>query len=394
MYRLDNVVRPYPWGSTTAIPDLLGLPPTGQPQAELWMGAHPSAPSLVRGGGSLLDRITADPLGELGASALAAHGPRLPFLVKVLAAAQPLSIQAHPTAEQASAGFVAENARAVPLDAARRNYRDASHKPELVCALTPFRALAGFRSVPDTMRLLASLGVAELAPYVGVLRRDPGEGGLRSVVASVLTAGVDRRAGLVSAVAAGCRATDGEEFVEERRTVVELADRYPADPGVVIALLLNHLCLQPGDALFMPAGNLHAYLRGTAVEVMANSDNVLRGGLTGKHVDVPELLRVLDATAGPPALVLPRPRAGAEQVYPAPAREFRLCRLRLTGETSTLDGGQPQILLCVDGEIAAADNDEEPVLLARGQSAYLPASVAKITIGGTGTLFRVTPNLD
>lgn len=391
IYRLANPVRSYPWGSTSVIPDLLGRLPTGQPQAELWMGAHPSGPSMLEGGGSLLDRIATDPAGELGTAALAEFGPRLPFLVKVLAAAAPLSIQAHPTMSQAAAGFAAEDARGVPLDAPDRNYKDASHKPELLCALHPFRALAGFRAVPETVRLLAGLEVEALAPYLAMLRDQPGPAGLRQVVTAMLLAPAAERTAAVDAVAAACRAHQGGEFAAERRTVLELAERYPGDAGVLVALLLNYVELAPGEALFLPAGNPHAYLAGTGVEIMANSDNVLRGGLTGKHIDVLELLQVLDFTPGPPPLVDRRTAPDGEQLYPAPVREFRLTRLVLASDPSTVEGGQPQIMLCVEGSVEVSTVDGNAVMLARGESGYLPASEAKVILSGPGVLFRATP---
>jgi mannose-6-phosphate isomerase len=391
MFRLDNPVRDYDWGSTTAIPELLGVPPTGRPQAELWMGAHPSAPSrLVGADGDLAGRIAADPEGELGKPVLAEFGPRLPFLLKVLAAHRPLSLQAHPTNEQARAGHAAEDAVGIPPGAPHRNYQDASHKPELLCALTPFRALGGFRALPQTRRLLAALGVPELAAYRDMLT---GPDGLARVVTAVLTMPERSRAGLVDAAAAGCRAAPGTGFAAERQVVAELAQAYPGDPGVVIALLLNYLELAPGQALFMPAGNLHAYLSGTGVEIMANSDNVLRGGLTGKHIDVPELLRVLDFSAGPAPLVPPRPGPGGVTSYPAPVREFRLDRYRPGGGVLTLDGGVPQIVLCVDGRLELSAVDGSSLTLSRGESAFVPASQRAVTLSGSGAAFRAATNL-
>ena len=418
---LDNPVRPYAWGSRTAIPALLGLPPSGQPQAELWMGAHPAAPSSVRCGDrheSLLARIEADPLGELGEDVVAEFGSRLPFLLKVIAADAPLSMQAHPDAAQALEGYAEENARGIPTDAPERNYRDSSHKPELLVALGGFDALCGFRSVPETVKLLDSLvscagaaparspeakAAAVLRPHLAALHARPDQDGLREVVTGLLTLPGERRHGLVSAVAAACRrcaepaagaaAGAAVPFAAEFRTAAALADAYPGDVGVVIALLLNLVHLEPGDAVFLPPGNLHAYLRGMAVEIMANSDNVLRGGLTPKHVDVPELLRVLDVVAGPGAMPRPRPVGPAEEVYRAPVREFRLSRLRMAGpDPVRLAAGGPQILLVVDGAVTVADGGGEAVRLGRGASAWIPAGVT-VTVAGDGTAFRATTNL-
>jgi mannose-6-phosphate isomerase len=417
---LNNPVRPYAWGSRTAIPALLGVPPSGEPQAELWMGAHPAAPStLVRGDEqeSLLARIEADPVGELGEEVVAEFGSRLPFLLKVIAADAPLSMQAHPDAARALEGYAEENARGIPLDAPDRNYRDASHKPELLVALAEFDALCGFRAVPETVLLLDALvacaagaparsleakAAPALRPHLAALQARPDQDGLREVVTGLLTLPAERRHGLVSAVAAACRRcaeataepAGPAPFAAELRTAARLADAYPVDVGVVIALLLNLVRLQPGEAIFLPPGNLHAYLRGVAVEIMANSDNVLRGGLTPKHVDVPELLRVLDVTAGSVAMPRPRDVAPAEQVYGAPVREFRLSRLRVAAPAQVrLEAGGPQILLVVDGAVTVSDDaGDKPVRLARGASAWVPAGVT-IIVTGEGAAFRATTNL-
>jgi mannose-6-phosphate isomerase len=380
---MDNPIREYEWGSTSALPRLLRVPPTGRPQAELWMGAHDSASSTVDSG-SLALRIAADPVGELGESVAAEHGARLPFMLKVLAAASPLSIQAHPSLAQARAGYAAEEDRGVPLDARERSYKDDNHKPELLCALTPFRALGGFRAVPDTIRLLSGLSVPSLAADIALLGEPDG---LRAVVRRWLTEPV---AELVGQVAAACDSDLTGEFAAEREVAVDLAAGFPGDRGVLIALLMNHVLLQPGEAMFMPAGNLHAYLSGTGVEIMANSDNVLRGGLTPKHIDVAELLAILDLTAGPPSLVPPNEVADGVFDYPVPVRDFRLTRFELGAGASTIDGGVPQILLCTSGSVELSDVDGTTLVLGRGRSAYLPASQKAVTVTGRGTLFRAT----
>jgi mannose-6-phosphate isomerase len=380
---MDNPIREYEWGSTSALPRLLRVPPTGRPQAELWMGAHDSASSTVDSG-SLALRIAADPVGELGESVAAEHGSRLPFMLKVLAAASPLSIQAHPSLAQARAGYAAEEDRGVPLDARERNYKDDNHKPELLCALTPFRALGGFRAIPDTIRLLAGLGVPALDADAALLAEPDG---LRALVRRWLTEPV---AGLVEQVAAACDGDLTGEFAAEREVAVDLAAGFPGDPGVLIALLMNHVLLQPGEAMFMPAGNLHVYLSGTGVEIQANSDNVLRGGLTPKHIDVAELLAILDFTAGPPFLVPAEEVAEGVFEYPVPVRDFRLDRYELGAAASTIDGCVPQILLCTSGSVELSDVDGTSLVLGRGRSAYLPASQKAVTVTGRGTLFRAS----
>ncbi|MFF5483740.1 mannose-6-phosphate isomerase, class I, partial [Streptomyces sp. NPDC012935] len=287
MDRLDNTVRPYAWGSTTALPALLGVEPTGEPQAEMWMGAHPGAPSRTARG-TLVEVIEADPERELGAATVAKFGPRLPFLLKLLAAGAPLSLQVHPDLAQAKQGYEDEERRGIPVDAGHRNYKDANHKPELICALTEFDGLCGFRDPLRAAALLDALGVDSLKPYVDLLHARPEEAALREVLTAILTADRDAMAHTVAEAAAACDRLGGEHA-----PYAGIAHHYPGDPGVIAAMLLNHVRLQPGEALFLGAGIPHAYLNGLGVEIMANSDNVLRCGLTPKHVDVPELLRIV-----------------------------------------------------------------------------------------------------
>jgi len=392
---LDNPIRPYAWGSATEIPRLLGTEPTGGPQAELWMGAHPAAPSRLRAGGSLLDRIEAGPTTELSAPVVRRFGPRLPFLMKVIAAARPLSLQAHPGQQQARAGYAEEQRRGIPLDSPERSYVDPNHKPELVCALTPFEALCGFRTIPDTLRLLETLAgrAPALATYVDALRVRPDRDGLREVVTGLLTVPADRRRRLVDAVVAACATgPDGTgDFAAELATGLELGEAYPADPGVVIALLLNRVRLEPGQALFLTAGNMHCYLRGTAVEVMANSDNVLRGGFTPKHVDVPELLRVLDVTDGPAPLLTPVTPEPGHTAYLPPVPDFRLDSFALSPDPVPVNAAGPRIVLTVAGE-AVLRAGSATLTLPRGVSAWLPAGLPA-TVAGTGRLVAASTNL-
>ncbi|MFF4649614.1 mannose-6-phosphate isomerase, class I [Streptomyces sp. NPDC001380] len=397
MDRLANTVRPYAWGSTTAIPELLGQEPTGEPQAELWMGAHPGAPSRVdRGDGdrSLADVIAADPRGELGDAVVDRFGPALPFLFKVLAAGHVLSLQVHPTLEQARAGFADEEARGVPRDAPHRNYRDANHKPEMICALSDFDGLCGFRAPAATADLMDSLRVPSLAPWTAVLRSEPEEAALRTVLAEVLGGDRDRTAACATEVAEALEkaaAGDGPYAAACAAYAVAARD-FPGDPGIVAALLLNHVTLRPGQALHLGAGVPHAYLRGLGVELMANSDNVLRCGLTPKHVDVPELLRVVDFRAAEPAVLEPVPVLGAdgEEVYPTPTEEFRLSRYNLTGADRSVAGRAPQILLCTAGEAVLTGPGGASLVLPRGGSAYLPAGEDAVLTGAGAVVFRAT----
>ncbi|NJQ07320.1 mannose-6-phosphate isomerase, class I [Streptomyces lonarensis] len=414
MERLDTTVRPYAWGSTTAIPALLGVEPTGEPQAEMWLGAHPGAPSrLDRGAGpvSLADVIAADPDTEVGPEVHAAFGPRLPFLLKLLAADAPLSLQVHPDLAQAAAGHAAEEARGVPLDAPHRTYKDDQHKPELICALTPFEGLCGFRAPARTARLLDELGVPALAGHAAALREDRDGTALRQVFTAVLTAGRaaagaadapaaaepgadDTTAATVAHVAraAARLASESGEFAAACAAYARLARSYPGDAGVIAALLLNHVRLAPGEALFLDAGVPHAYLGGLGVEIMAGSDNVLRCGLTPKHVDVPELLRIVRFTGGDPRVLLPVRDAHGEEHYETPVTEFRLSRRRLTADDApvTPPAGRPQILLCTEGRVRLTAGDGAHTVLTPGQAAYVAASGPVPACTGEGTLFRAT----
>ncbi|GAA4313363.1 mannose-6-phosphate isomerase, class I [Streptomyces venetus] len=380
MDRLDNTIRPYAWGSTTAIPHLLGTEPTGEPQAEMWMGAHPGAPSRT-GRGTLVEVIDADPEKELGPATVAKFGPRLPFLLKILAAGGPLSLQVHPDLEQAKEGYADEERRGIPVDAPHRNYKDANHKPELICALTEFDGLCGFRSPLSAAALLDDLGVDSLKPYVDLLHAHPEGAALREVLTAILTADPEEMSRTVEEAAAACARLGGSYA-----PYADIAHHYPGDPGVIAAMLLNHVRLQPGEALYLGAGVPHAYLNGLGVEIMANSDNVLRCGLTPKHVDVPELLRIVRFRPSDPGVLRPEAAPDGEELYETPIDEFRLSRHVLPegGTAQDLTRATPQILLCTAGSVRAGEHDLSP-----GRSVFVPAG-EKAEVSGTGTLFRAT----
>nr|WP_228047501.1 mannose-6-phosphate isomerase, class I [Saccharopolyspora sp. HNM0983] len=384
---MRNAVRPYAWGSRTAIADLLGRPvPTPHPEAELWMGAHPGDPSkVVRGDGgeeSLLALLADDPEHHLGEECVQRWGGRLPYLFKVLAADEALSLQAHPSAEQASEGFGREEHAGIPRTAAHRNYPDPTAKPELICALTEFHALAGFRDAQRTVRLLDELGVPSLRAHRALLAAQPDADGLRALFTTWITLPAHRLQEILPELLDACvrHVRARGEFALECRTVLELGEAYPDDAGVLASLLLNRLVLQPGEAIFLPAGNLHAYLHGTGVEILANSDNILRCGLTPKHVDVPELLRVLDFACGDMRVLKGESLDANRTVYRTPAEEFELSRLDWSPAESAavrIDSAGPQILLCTKGTLRfvrdVPGGGEREVLLSRGQSVWLPA---------------------
>jgi mannose-6-phosphate isomerase len=373
----------------------------------LWLGAHPADPASVdcpEGGRSLVDMISADPEGQLGPVVRARFGDALPFLVKVLAADEPLSLQAHPSSEQAVEGFAREDRKGVPLSSPVRNYRDRSHKPELIVALEPFEALAGFRPVAATIELMRALAVSDLDPYLALLQGQPDADGLRTLFTTWITAPQPDLDVLVPAVLDGAInyiRSGATEFAAVAKTLLELGERYPGDAGVLAAMLLNRVHLEPGQAAYLSAGNLHAYLRGVGVEVMANSDNVLRGGLTPKHVDVPELLRVLDFTPiSEDKLLAPERRDGIQLDYLTPAEEFAVSVLNFDGddlghpievECRHRGAPGPQILLCTRGSATVMAKSGN-VKLERGSAAWVSADDGTIRVEAyePATLFRST----
>lgn len=406
MQLLRGAIRTYAWGSRTAIAEFTGRPfPTAHPEAELWLGAHPGDPARLEGRDgevSLLDAIAADPDGELGSAVQQRFGATLPFLVKVLAADEPLSLQAHPSTEQAVEGYRREDRAGVPVTSPVRNYRDNSHKPEVLVALSDFHALAGFRPASRSVALMRALQVPALDPYIALLTGQSDAAGLRALFTTWITAPQPDIDALIPAVLEGAVAyirSGAKEFGDEARTLLELGERYPGDAGVLAALLLNRIRLAPGEAIYLPAGNLHSYLHGVGMEVMANSDNVLRGGLTPKHVDVPELLRVLDFTPVPDARVATH-REGIELVYETPAEEFAASVLILDGDNlgheedapARHDG--PQILVCTEGSVIVRAKADE-VRLDRGAAAWVAADDGPIRLEAStpSRLFRATVGL-
>jgi len=392
---MEGVVQPYAWGSKTFIPELLGTEPTDDPQAELWLGAHPTALSMLDG--QPIDEVIAqDPEGVLGAASVKEFGPKLSFLLKVLAAAEPLSLQAHPSRQQAEEGFAREEEAGVAADAKDRLFKDDWPKPELLCALVESEALCGFRDPSRTYALVEQLGgeqTLELMAPLGDTSLAVNER-LERVFTAIMR--LDDPKPYVAEVAERAEALESHhaegELGQLADTVRLLADHHPDDPGVLAAILMNRLVLQPGDAIFLDAGNLHAYLSGAGVEIMANSDNVMRGGLTSKHVDVDELTAVLDFNPIPGDTIPPEPVSDGVVRYPTPAPEFALWRLTPSGSTADVpetDAGRA--LLVVEGSVTLT-SDGTDLLVEQGQAAFLEAGTAA-TATGAGTAFLASPGL-
>jgi mannose-6-phosphate isomerase len=388
------------------IPDLLGVPPTGEPQAELWFGAHPLAPSIAAGR-PLTELIAEDPQGVIGTAPVAAFGPRLPFLVKIIAADQPLSLQAHPSRAQAEAGYAREQAAGIPRDAPNRTYRDGWPKPEVLCALAPTEALYGFREPDETYDLFEQLGVPAAVDLVAELtdRSARPQDRLCRVFGRLLRLSDTERSAVPEVASAAASICSGETRRSDdpgpsdtlrcfAGTAVELSRFYPGDPGVLAALLMNRVTLQRYDAIFLPPGNLHAYLRGCGVEIMANSDNVMRGGLTPKFVNVEELLNVLDFRPGFPGLVSPVLQAPGVWHYPIPTPEFSFWRLEVGTDPIELPGlGTGRILLVTDGSVTLASRaTDDELTLHRGESALVTAAES-VRLSGAADVFVGAPGV-
>jgi mannose-6-phosphate isomerase len=390
---LKNTIQEYAWGSLTAIPELLGENnPAHKPQAELWMGAHPKAPSLVQYDGrwvSLLKLIKKNPQAILGNAVAKKFNNRLPYLFKVLAAAKPLSIQAHPDSSQAKAGFERENAQGIPIDVPHRNYRDENHKPECICALTPFWALSRFRKISSILSYMKTLCAKGLDNEIKELQKHQHSDGLKRFYTSLMTMNVDRKNHIVEEALKTAKRFEDQDPV--LRWMLDLSKDYPHDIGVLSPVVLNLVCLEPGQALFLGAGELHAYLDGLGIELMANSDNVLRGGLTPKHVDVPELLRVLKFEDRDVTILKPTETHKHELVYASPADEFVLSAITLKRGVEYCSAAERsvEILICTQGAGSLKDLGSQMITdLKTGASAIVPAAVKSYSIKGEGRFYK------
>lgn len=393
--KLHNRVQNYSWGSRTAIAALLGdSVPSAQPQAELWMGTHPNGSSTVEWNGHkdpLEQWIRANPELVLGAPVAKRFGNQLPFLFKILAAEQPLSIQAHPNLTQARNGYARENHRQISLQAPHRNYRDANHKPEILCALTEFCALAGFRPWPDMVNILRQLPSPALTALARRFVDQPSQETFVQFFRQLLQLDGARRKEIVDDVANYARSSHAATDIYQ--WIADMKSFFPGDIGIVCALLLNPVRLRPGEAIFLPAGQLHTYVCGVGVELMANSDNVLRGGLTQKHIDVDELLRIVDFRPREPHTIRPCGKDAGEAVFATPAEEFQLSALTVK-KAIPYRHHRPhaiEILICVEGHGTCFDRTSGDVLdCQRGTSIVVPAAVDDYELAGAMRWYKAT----
>ncbi|MBG0619508.1 mannose-6-phosphate isomerase [Enterobacter sp. BNK-8] len=387
MQKLINSVQNYAWGSKTALTDLYGIAnPNNLPMAELWMGAHPKSSSKIEDASgqvrSLRDVIEADKAALLGDKVAQRFG-ELPFLFKVLCADQPLSIQVHPNKQASEIGFAKENAAGIPLDAAERNYKDPNHKPELVFALTPFLAMNAFREFSEIISLLQPVAGAHNA--IAHFLENPNADALSQLFASLLNMQGEEKSHALAVLKAALDSQQGEPW----ETIRLISEFYPDDSGLFSPLLLNVVKLNPGEAMFLFAETPHAYLQGVALEVMANSDNVLRAGLTPKYIDIPELVANVKFVAKPAAELLTQPvKNGAELDFPIPVDDFAFSLHDLSSAETSVAQESAAILFCVEGE-ATLHKGEQRLVLKPGESAFVAANESPVSVSGTGRLARV-----
>jgi len=392
---MENSVMEYGWGSQREIQEFLGMPDeVGRSMAELWMGAHPKAPSkvMVNGKWRSLERvISEDPETVLGSAVSEGFGAALPFLFKLLAIESPLSIQVHPEMGRAELGYMRENRTGIPLGAPERNYRDKNHKHEIICALTDFCGLIGFREIKEIIELFEEAFASVLDAELAMLRDLKEPKGLEKFFTSLIKmkgkskAGILGMAGEISAKRGG---TDPAFF-----WVRQLCEKFPGDTAALFPLMLNVVELKPGEAVYIAPGELHAYLNGMGIELMSNSDNVLRGGLTNKHVDVEELLKIVDFRERPVDRIVPSVLGKGEIRYSTPAKEFLLSILTIKekGIFRSRPNQGPEILLCTGGSADIRDSKNgECLSLKKGQAAFVPASVSQYEVGGATILFRAS----
>ncbi|WP_413113074.1 mannose-6-phosphate isomerase, class I [Thaumasiovibrio sp. DFM-14] len=384
-YKMHNVIQDYAWGSKTSINTLFGIEnATQKPQAEIWMGAHPNGCSQVEVDGervSLAELVAQAPEKMIGGKTQATYG-ELPYLFKVLAAEKALSIQVHPSKAQAEAGYAREEAASVALSAANRNYKDPNHKPELVYALTSYQAMNGFRELDEMVALFEQVAVSAIADLVAALKAGGDGQALQAFFHAMLSLSGERKDAAVAALMAYAKVQQAQPLFA---LLVDLEQQYPGDIGLFAPLMLNVLTLQPGEAMFLDACTPHAYIKGTALEIMANSDNVLRAGLTPKYMDVEELVACTRFESMPADSLLTQPvvEAGIEH-FPVPVDDFKISFYQ--GEHQ-LEVSSAEIVLAVDAPLTLTCG-ETVLCLQKGESAFVPAATGRYSATSTGRYAR------
>ncbi|MBN2061589.1 MAG: mannose-6-phosphate isomerase, class I [Deltaproteobacteria bacterium] len=392
---MHNTIQEYKWGSKSFIPALMGIRPLEQkPQAELWMGAHPKAPSKIIQDGvekSLIDLFNESPEQMLGSSVARRFSDTIPFLLKIIAVDRPLSLQTHPNRSQAAIGFSRETKKNIPLDAAHRNYRDRNNKPELICALRPFSALKGFRKTEDILDLFAKIGNLPHEIKIGPLKDNPPSLGLKTFFHSLLTMDADLQKKIIYKIIRKAQSIESPD--PSFRWMVRLYQEYPDDVGILSPILMNLVRLRPGEAIFIPPGELHAYLEGAGIEIMANSDNVLRGALTDKHIDIPELMRIMKFRPCKVDILKPVKTGKHEASYPAESEEFILSKISLKKGDYYLSHTERnvEIMICMKGSGSIIDLEtKERIEISKGLSIIVPASVTRYELSGNLLIYKAS----
>lgn len=400
MERISGVEKNYAWGSDSLIQEAFGFGSLGEPLAEVWFGAHHLSPShLLQPDGtaeddplSLEDWITANPEGTLGSAVVERFGPRLPYLVKFIAPKRPLSLQVHPAKSRAEVMFEAEELAGIALDAPERLYKDPNYKPEIIYALTKFEALAGFRVPRRIVEIFSDIDTELSTQIVSMLRSNPSPDGIRTVVDRLLSPRTAPNAAQVEATVSAMTdrlAAGVSPSVRVNRIVTGLSRLYPGDAGAVVAAMLNPVTLRPGEVLFIPPGGIHAYVSGLGIETMASSDNVLRAGLTEKHVDCQELLNSLDYVAAPPVRIAAEWVTDSTRVFYAPVDDFEFSITRLENAEMPLPGHGGRIIICVEGTATLRDSQTAAMELISGQAVFVRADKTPVYARGKGVVAQV-----
>lgn len=387
-HRLIPTFQTYSWGDDTFIQNLCSLEDMeGTPVAEMWLGAHPKAPSLIEHNGkqeSLLSYINSHPAQFLGKAADVSPSS-LPFLFKVLAAKEPLSIQVHPDKLTAELGFAEENKLGIALDAPTRSFKDDNHKPELLCALTDFSALCGFREYKDIIDNLRSFTLDTLWSHFDLFSINPSAETLKGLFQDIMASSESQLQEAVSRIMKAQPQADSPAY-ELRNLCLSLAEKYRFDPGITAPLLFNLVNIKAFDAIYIEAGILHAYLNGAGLELMANSDNVIRGGLSPKHIDLERLFSISNFLPYQPHWVPVTRLDEQTYIYHTPAKEFKLMLLELKSHHSLPTSNKPMIVLCLHGNVSLSAE----LVLGRGEAAFIDAEEAIINFNGNALLAIAT----
>ncbi|EIT7026121.1 mannose-6-phosphate isomerase, class I [Vibrio vulnificus] len=395
-FKLDNPVKNYEWGSKTAIQSLFGIDnPSGEPQAEIWMGAHPNGCSTVSidGESVLLSKLIQSNQEGILSKATAEQFGELPYLFKVLAAGQALSIQVHPSKEEAEVGFAREEVQGIDRSAAQRNYRDPNHKPELVYALTPYQAMNGFRAFDDILarftHMVGAVHMPTVQALLEVFKANNTSYGLKAFFTGLLSLQGDDKLQSLAALLEYVKLHQKQDLEDDLcGLVLELAQSYPSDIGLFAPFMLNVLTLKPGQAMYLDARTPHAYLKGAGLEIMANSDNVLRAGLTPKHIDVDELAKCTLFEEKPVESLLCQPETdGYYHHYPVSVPDFNFdCFMQ--ADDTVVQLRSAEILFAIDCDATLSHKSGEKITITKGESVFIPAYAQEYTLSSKGRVAR------